>query len=94
MIEDLLSGFGANRSDLSNDVPRDRGKVLARAKIALETSYLSEWRKDELRETIEDLETYDLYQLVRYLDQNQLDPIAKGTNYSQTDIKNKLKKEI
>ena len=32
--------------------------------------------------------------LIQYLYENRIDPISGGFNYSQTDIKNKLNKEL
>lgn len=32
--------------------------------------------------------------VIEYLQNNQLDPINAGKNYTQTDIKNKLKNEV
>ena len=33
-------------------------------------------------------------ELIEYLNKNQVDPIASGQNYGQTEIKDKLKKEV
>ena len=43
---------------------------------------------------LKDLSEEEGLQLVQYLSQNQIDPIYAGLNYSQTDISNKLKKEL
>jgi len=43
---------------------------------------------------LKDLSEEEGLRLVQYLSQNQIDPIYAGLNYNQTDISNKLKKEL
>lgn len=47
-----------------------------------------------LREIKQGLDDERADELIQYLYENKIDPISGGFNYSQSDIKNKIKKEL
>lgn len=56
----------------------------------LETSSISPERKAAIFTEKDSYSSIDAEKVILYLKDNQLDPIASGKNYSQTDINNKL----
>lgn len=66
---------------------------LDRIEGLLKTAAIQYELKEELyRELKGAIDTERAEELLEYLYSNQIDPIASGVNYSQTEIKNKINK--
>ena len=68
---------------------------LDRIEGLLKTAAIQHELKEELyRELKGAIDTERAEELLQFLYDNQIDPIQSGVNYGQTDIKNKLKREL
>lgn len=68
---------------------------LDRIEGLIQTAIIEHEAKEELyRELKGVIDQQRAEELLEYLYKNQIDPIQSGGNYGQTDIKNKLKREI
>lgn len=57
----------------------------------LQNASIAEQTKDRIGKEINIMTENRAYECISYLEANQVDPIMAGNNYTQTDIKNKLK---
>ena len=66
----------------------------SRIEHLLNTSYLSEREQQQIRAEMGGYDEWQRERCIAYLLEQQTCPIAAGKNYNQTDIKNKIKREI
>lgn len=68
---------------------------IERIESLLPTSVTSPEEREDIEHEIKGyVDSERAFELIWYLEANQLDPIQAGLNYNQTDIKNKLNREI
>lgn len=60
----------------------------------LKNAIIQHEEKQEIYRELKSIEDQRADELIEYLYKNQICPIQSGANYTQTDIKNKLNKEL
>lgn len=83
--------------EIFNDTPQEKPKaslwLLSSIDSLIAGASITQEEKERLEKTdFESMDLEEVYKVVNYLKDRQLDPIAYGFNYSQTDIIKHLKK--
>lgn len=95
-----MSAFGITDSnlDFDNDGKKEEVKeeMISPTQISiieglLQQTSISEKQKGQIASEINSMSEKRAFECITFLEKNKVNPIASGNNYTQTDIKNKLK---
>jgi hypothetical protein len=92
-----MSAFGITDSNLDFDNHDNKKEAMITSTQAsiieglLHQSSIAEKTKERIELEIASMTEKRAYECIAYLEENKVDAITSGHNYTQTDIKNKLK---